>query len=103
MLIFLCGMFPRILNYDTEIFFKNINNYMAILTKEIIEKAAKQNGINPYEESFSPKDLGLDANKFGSFSDYCDNTKSSRYNRIVILKATHFNKGGRPTKYFLKN
>ena len=79
-----------------------MNNYMAILTKEIIKQAAEQNGIDPYKEPFSPKDLGLDANKFGAFSDYCDNTKSSKYNERVILTATEFNKGNRPTRYRLK-
>ncbi|MEA2088574.1 MAG: hypothetical protein U9O55_01900 [Patescibacteria group bacterium] len=75
---------------------------MAILTKEIIKEAAEQEGIDPYKKSFSPKDLRLDANKFGAFSDYCDNTKLSQYNEIVILTATEFNKGNRPTKYLLK-
>ena len=74
---------------------------MAILTEEIIKKAAEKKGIDPYKEPFFPKDLGLDANKFGSFSDYCDNTKSSKYNKIIILTAVEFNKGKRPIKYLL--
>ena len=74
---------------------------MAILTKEIIKKAAEKNGINPYKKPFSPNDLKLNANKYGAFSDYCDNTKSSKYNTRIILIAVKFNKGKHPTKYLL--
>ena len=74
---------------------------MAILTEEIIKEAARKNGIDPCKESFAPKDLKLDANKYGAFADYCDNTKSSKYNERIILTAVEFNKGKRPMKYLL--
>lgn len=74
---------------------------MTTLTKDIIIMAAKIKNIKPYIEEFKPKDLGLIANNYGSFSDYCDNTKSSKWNTRIILKATKFNKSGKPTKYLL--
>ena len=74
---------------------------MPILTKEIILKAASEKNIDPTKTPFVPKDLNLNANNFGAFADYCDNTKSSKWNKRVILKAVEFNKGGRPVKYLL--
>ncbi|MCK5320186.1 macro domain-containing protein [Candidatus Parcubacteria bacterium] len=74
---------------------------MAILTVEIIKQAAEQKGFNLRDKAFAPRDLGLKANRYGAFSDYCNNTKSSKHNKREILTAVEFNKGGRPTKYKL--
>ena len=68
---------------------------------EEIQEKARNLGINPFNTPFTPKDLGITASNYGSFSDFCDNTKSSRWNSHVCLKAVEFNKGHRPTKYLL--
>jgi hypothetical protein len=75
---------------------------MAQLTKQIILEVAERKKINPYKKPFAPRDLNINANKFGAFADYCDNTKSGRWNKRKILTAVEFNKGKRPTKYLLK-
>ena len=77
---------------------------MAQLTKQIILEAAEKKNINPYKQPFVPKELGLRADKYGAFADYCNrnNTKSGKWNKSEILTAVEFNKGNRPTKYLLK-
>lgn len=76
---------------------------MTILTAKIIKQAAKRKRFDLRNKAFAPKDIGLTANQYGSFSDYCDNTKSSIYNKRVILTAVEFGKGKRPKKYKLTN
>lgn len=68
-----------------------------------IERAAKKKGINPYKTPFRPRDLGLYANNYGSFSDWCSSkeTTSGRHNRNVCLRVAKRNSGGRPYKYLL--
>jgi len=71
------------------------------LTREIVIEAAGRNKINPYKDSFYPRDLKLRADRYGSFSDYCKNTLSSQYNKSVILEPAIFDSRGRPKKYLL--
>lgn len=69
------------------------------LKKDIIKAA--EGVLNPYEDAFQPKDLHLNANKYGSFSDHCviNTTKSSKWCGCGLLKRLN-NK--RPFKYILK-
>lgn len=71
--------------------------------KEDILIASKKVGINPYTRPFKPSDLGLNSNKYGSFSDYCseNESKSGKHNKLTILKVAKRDKGGRPSKYLL--
>lgn len=68
-----------------------------------IQRAAKVKGIDPYNTPFRPRDLGLYANNYGSFSDWCSRTQttSGKYNRHICLKVAERNSGGRPYKYVL--
>lgn len=68
-----------------------------------IQIAAKKKGIDPYNKPFRPGELGLHANNYGSFSDYCSpaETDSSKYNRHIYLKVAERDSGGRPYKYLL--
>lgn len=72
------------------------------LRNDIIQ-AGKRKGWDVYQKPFRPKDLGLKASDYGSFSDHAINgtTKSSKYNTDQCLKAVEFDKNGRPTKYIL--
>jgi len=73
------------------------------LGKDIL-RVAKAKGIDPYITPFTPKDLGIKASDYGSFSDWCaaGHTKSAKYNRRVCLKvATKHLRSGRPHKYVL--
>ncbi len=47
--------------------------------KEDMLQASREAGINPYSQPFKPSDLGLKSSKYGSFSDYCENTRSSMH------------------------
>jgi hypothetical protein len=69
--------------------------------KNDILQASNKRGIDPYTDAFKPSELGLKASTYGSFSDYCGNTKSSRWNTSVILKAVEFRKDGKPLRYLL--
>jgi len=69
--------------------------------KEDILREAKKRDINPYMQPFKPSELGLKASDYGSFSDYCKDTKSAKWNRSIILDPVEFNKGGRPWRYLL--
>lgn len=53
---------------------------------EDIEHSAREHGIDPYTTPFRPRDLGLKASDYGSFSDYCSDTQSAQYNKRVYLK-----------------
>ncbi len=68
-----------------------------------ILKSSKSLGIDPYNEPFTPKMLGINANNYGSFSDFCgsNDTKSGQYNKKVILKVAKRNKAGKPRSYLL--
>ena len=59
--------------------------------------------MNPYTEPFKPSDLGLNSNKYGSFSDYCSeiDSTSGKYTKTIILKVAERDKGGKPFKYLL--
>lgn len=72
------------------------------LKKDIL-KASERRGINPYKQPFQPRDLGLIASDYGSFSDYCSkgDTLSGKWNPNVILKAVKWDRGGKPRKYLL--
>jgi len=63
--------------------------------------AAKQKGIDPYKDPFSPKDLCLRASDYGSISDYCQETESAKWNSKVILRPVKFGKTGKPRTYIL--
>lgn len=69
--------------------------------KDDILKASKERAINPYTKPFKPSELGLKPSKYGSFSDYCADTKSAKWNRSIILKPVEFNKDDRPHRYLL--
>jgi hypothetical protein len=71
--------------------------------KDDILEASERLGIDPYHQAFKPSDLGLNSNKYGSFSDYCaeDETISGKWSSDVILKVAERNKGGKPYKYLL--
>jgi len=69
--------------------------------KEDILRASKKHDINPYIQPFKPSELGLKSSDYGSFSDYCGNTESAKWNQSIILKPVEFNKGGRPWRYLL--
>lgn len=75
---------------------------MSDLKKDIIE-AGKRLHINPCITPFKPSDLGLRAENYGSFSDYCsqNETRSGRHNKEVILKVAKLTKAGKPFKYLL--
>ncbi len=70
---------------------------------EDIQRMATARGINSYNTPFKPEDLGLNPNKYGSFSDYCSRhvTTSGRHNKRVCLKATEWLRDGRPSEYVL--
>lgn len=55
---------------------------------------------NPYTIAFQPKDLGLIADSYGSFSDHCKKytTKSSKWCGCGLLKCVNNKK---PFKYIL--
>ena len=42
-----------------------------------IVAAAKRRGIDPYTESFTPKDLMIKAGPYGSFSDWCSHLETN--------------------------
>jgi|FLOH01.1.fsa_nt_gi hypothetical protein len=71
--------------------------------KEDILEASKRVGINPYTKPFKASDLGLNSNKYGSFSDYCSeiDSISGKYTEATILKVAEKDRGGRPFKYLL--
>jgi hypothetical protein len=69
--------------------------------KEDILRASNERDIDPYMQPFKPSDLGLRSSDYGSFSDYCENTKSAKWNRNIILEPVEVNKGGRPWRYRL--
>jgi hypothetical protein len=58
-------------------------------------------GLDPFTVPFKPSDLGLIANNYGSFSDHCADTKSSKYSRDITLKVVEWSKTGKPLKYLL--
>jgi hypothetical protein len=68
-----------------------------------IQRVAKLAGIDYEDRPFRPKDLGLYANSYGSFSDWCSRkqTTSGRHNRHVCLRVVKRNSGGRPYTYVL--
>jgi len=58
---------------------------------------------DPYSNPFRPRDLGLSANAYGSFADYCapEDAKSGEWNKCICLKVAKTNRAGRPTHYLL--
>ena len=70
------------------------------LREDILREAASRN-IDPYREPFKPSELGLISSSYGSFSDYCADTTSSKWNKQVILKAVESDRSGRPLRYVL--
>ena len=68
-----------------------------------ILRAAQTAGINPFNTPFAPKDLGLIASDYGSFSDLCEigDTKSAIHNIHVCLKVAERNDKGQPLRYIL--
>ncbi|HRZ27857.1 MAG TPA: hypothetical protein P5295_13715 [Spirochaetota bacterium] len=71
--------------------------------REDIINAARCRGIDPYNDPFTPADLGLNASDYGSFADYCDpeDAESGQYNPNVILKVAKRKRNNRPWKYLL--
>lgn len=71
--------------------------------KEDILKAAQAKGWDPYTQPFKPGDLGLDAGKYGSFSDHCikGDTQSAQYSPHQILRVAQRNASGGPMRYLL--
>ena len=70
------------------------------LAEEILKKS-KMVGIDPYKEAFKPCDLGIKPNDYGSFSDWCKDTVSAKWNPCICLEAVEFRKDGKPLKYRL--
>jgi len=68
---------------------------------EDILRESKRVGIDPYKDPFRPSDLGLNASDYGSFSDWCEDTTSARWNQHVCLEAAKFRKDNKPLKYIL--
>lgn len=66
-----------------------------------IISTAKLRGIDPFQQCFAPKDLGLKSSDYGSFADYCKGAKSVKYGNAIILKACAWNKRNSPTRYLL--
>lgn len=77
-------------------------NKVCSLYSAIVD-AGEIKGWDVYNKPFSPKDLGIDSSKYGSFSDYCINgtTVSSKWNKREILKPVEFDASRRPKKYVL--
>ena len=69
--------------------------------REDIVRAAAQRGFDPYLHPFKPCELGLKASDYGCFSDYCEDTVSSQWNRDVILRPVEFRRDGKPMRYLL--
>jgi hypothetical protein len=69
----------------------------------VIKIEAEKKCLDPFSTPFKPADLGINANRYGSFSDWCANgqTKSSKYNKSVCLTVAKFNKSGQPHLYLL--
>ncbi len=76
---------------------KNISLLSAII------EAGERLNWDVFEKPFSPKDLGIDSSKYGSFSDYCKSgtTRSSKWNKHEILEPVEFDNSGKPKKYLL--
>ena len=66
-----------------------------------ILRESKRVGIDPYRDPFRPADLGLKASDYGSFSDWCRDTTSARWNQHICLDAVQFRKDDKPLKYVL--
>ena len=71
--------------------------------RQAILKVAQAKQWNPYTKPFKPKDLGLDASQYGSFSDHCitGTTQSSQYSNDQCLKSVEFTQSGKPLRYLL--
>jgi hypothetical protein len=71
--------------------------------KQDILKESNSRGWDPFTRPFKPSDLGLNANQYGSFSDYCasNETISGQYNPSVVLKVAERSLSRRPKKYLL--
>jgi len=69
--------------------------------RDDILKATGVKKINPYKTPFKASDLGLRASDYGSFSDYCEDTESSKYNPNVVLRPVEFTANGKPLRYIL--
>ena len=71
--------------------------------KEDILNASRKVGIDPYTQPFKASDLGLNSNKYGSFSDYCseEDSTSGKYAETTIFKVVQKDGSGRPFKYLL--
>ena len=67
--------------------------------KEIIIKSARGK-FDPYKDEFQPKDLKINSDNFGSFSDHCVNgsTTSSKWCGCGLLKKVS---KGKTFKYIL--
>ena len=68
---------------------------------EDILRESKRVGIDPYKDAFRPRDLGLDANDYFSFSYWCEDTTSSKLSGHVCLEVAETNRSGKPFKYRL--
>ena len=71
------------------------------LCKDILRKG-KTKYTDPFRDPFRPRDLGIKASDYGSFSDWCksEETKSGTYNRRVCLKVVEW-RNGKPYRYLL--
>jgi hypothetical protein len=76
---------------------------MTTTLEDAILKASARLGIDPYTQGFKPSDLGINANDYGSFSDYCskDETKSGIWSSEVILRVVEWTGAGKPLRYVL--
>ncbi len=69
--------------------------------RDDILQAAETRGINPYSDAFKPSELGLKASDYGSFSDYCADTRSAQWNTQIILRVVEYRRDGKPFRYVL--
>jgi len=70
------------------------------LRADILSHAAAR-GWDPYKQPFKPSELGLTSSDYGSFSDYCSDTESSKWNESVVLRCVDTGPSGRPLRYLL--
>jgi hypothetical protein len=72
--------------------------------RDAILRASRLKGIDPYRQPFKPSDIGINANDWGSFSDYCSDgeTQSGKWNKEVILEVAEWTRSDRAYKYLLK-
>jgi hypothetical protein len=64
-------------------------------------KQSDLRGLDPFTQPFKPSDLGLVSSDYGSFSDHCADTQSSKYSSDVTLKVAQWSNAGKPLRYLL--